>query len=95
MTDIQQMGGTFSQPETIGDMTRISGSAPLRQCVAPQMDVTGYTHGKGRLSCILSGYEPCHNTGRSDCEIGYDSETDIENHRFSFLFIWRRLCKVG
>lgn len=33
MTDIQQMGGTFSQPETIGDMTRISGSAPLRQCV--------------------------------------------------------------
>ena len=29
MTDIQQMGGTFSQPETIGDMTRISGSAPV------------------------------------------------------------------
>lgn len=33
MTDIQQMGGTFSQPETIGDMTRISGYAPLLQCV--------------------------------------------------------------
>ena len=29
MTDIQQMGGTFSQPETIGDMTQISGSAPV------------------------------------------------------------------
>lgn len=47
MTDIQQMGGTFSQPETIGDMTRISGSAPVATMRDYQMDVTGYTHGKG------------------------------------------------
>ena len=53
MTDIQQMGGTFSQPETIGDMTRISGSAPVATMRDYQMDVTGYTHGKGRLNCIL------------------------------------------
>lgn len=43
MTDIQQMGGTFSQPETIGDMTRISGSAPVATMRDYQMDVTGYT----------------------------------------------------
>lgn len=42
MTDIQQMGGTFSQPETIGDMTRISGSAP----VATMRD---YQIGRNRL----------------------------------------------
>lgn len=53
MTDIQQMGGTFSQPETIGDMTRISGSAPVATMRDYQMDVTGYTHGKGRLNCIF------------------------------------------
>ena len=92
MTDIQQMGGTFSQPETIGDMTRISGSAPVATMRDYQMDVTGYTHGKGRLNCILSGYEPCHNTEEVIAEIGYDSET----RRFGFLFARCRLCcKVG
>lgn len=99
MTDIQQMGGTFSQPETIGDMTRISGSAPVATMRDYQMDVTGYTHGKGRLNCILSGYEPCHNTEEVIAEIGYDSETDIENpadsvfcsHGAGFVVKWDKV----
>ena len=99
MTDIQQMGGTFSQPETIGDMTRISGSAPVATMRDYQMDVTGYTHGKGRLNCILSGYEPCHNTEEVITEIGYDSETDIENpadsvfcsHGAGFVVKWDKV----
>ena len=49
MTDIQQMGGTFSQPETIGDMTRISGSAPVATMRDYQMDVTGYTQRQIKL----------------------------------------------
>ena len=64
-----------------------------------QMDVTGYTHGKGRLNCILSGYEPCHNTEEVIAEIAYDSETDIENpadsvfcsHGAGFVVKWDKV----
>ncbi len=79
MTDIQQMGGTFSSPETYGDMTIISGRAPVSTMREYSKDVISYTSGKGRLNCILSGYEPCHNSDEVIAEIGYDSDTDLEN----------------
>lgn len=79
MTDIQQMGGEISQPETYGDMTVILGSAPVRAMRDYHMEVTGYTHGKGRLSCILKGYEPCQNAEEVIQEIAYDSDADLEN----------------
>lgn len=79
MTDIQQMGGEIGQPETYGDMTVISGSAPVRAMRVYHMEVTGYTHGKGRLSCILKGYEPCQNAEEVIQEIAYDSDADLEN----------------
>lgn len=79
MTDIQQMGGEIGQPETYGDMTVISGSAPVRAMRDYHMEVTGYTHGKGRLSCILKGYEPCQNAEEVIREIAYDSDADLEN----------------
>lgn len=79
MTDIQQMGGEIGQPETYGDMTVISGSAPVSAMRDYHMEVTGYTHGKGRLSCILKGYEPCQNAEEVIREIAYDSDADLEN----------------
>ncbi|MDY3972099.1 MAG: translation factor GTPase family protein [Clostridia bacterium] len=79
MTDIQQMGGTFSSPETYGEMTIISGRAPVSTMREYSKDVISYTSGKGRLNCILSGYEPCHNSDEVIAEIGYDSDTDLEN----------------
>jgi len=99
MTDIGQMGGTFSSPETIGDMTFISGSAPVSTMRDYAKEVTGYTSGRGRLNCILSGYEPCHNTEEVLEEIGYDSDTDIENpadsvfcsHGAGFVVKWDKV----
>lgn len=79
MTDIQQMGGEIGQPETYGDMTVISGSAPVGAMRGYHMEVTGYTHGKGRLSCILKGYEPCQNAEKIIQEIAYDSDADLDN----------------
>lgn len=99
MTDIGQMGGTFSSPETIGDMTFISGSAPVSTMRDYAKEVTGYTSGRGRLNCILSGYEPCHNAEEVIDEIGYDSDTDIENpadsvfcsHGAGFVVKWDKV----
>lgn len=79
MTDIQQMGGTFNQPQTYGDMTVISGSAPVSEMRDYSKILTGYTGGRGRLNCILSGYEPCHNADEVIESIGYDFDTDLEN----------------
>ena len=99
MTDIQQMGGTFSSPETYGDMTIISGRAPVSTMREYSKDVISYTSGNGRLNCILSGYEPCHNSDEVIAEIGYDSDTDLENpadsvfcsHGAGFVVKWNEV----
>ena len=99
MTDIQQMGGTFSSPETYGEMTIISGRAPVSTMREYSKDVISYTSGKGRLNCILSGYEPCHNSDEVIAEIGYDSDTDLENpadsvfcsHGAGFVVKWNEV----
>lgn len=79
MTDITQMGGTFEPPETVGEMTRIAGSAPVSAMRDYTKDVIGYTSGRGRLNCILSGYDVCHNAEEVITEIGYNFDTDLEN----------------
>lgn len=79
MTDITQMGGTFSQPQTRGDMTMLSGNAPVAAMCDYSKEVIGYTGGRGRLGCILSGYEPCQNSEEVIESIGYNSDTDLEN----------------
>ncbi len=79
LTDIQRMQGEFSSPETEGEMTVISGSAPVSTMRDYQMEVVGYTKGSGRLSCTFRGYAPCHNAEEIIRESGYDPERDIEN----------------
>ncbi len=79
MTDITQMGGTFEPPETIGDMARIAGSAPVSAMRDYTKDVIGYTSGRGRLNCILKGYDVCHNAEEVISGKGYNFDTDLEN----------------
>lgn len=79
MTDIQQMGGTLEPPQTIEDMSLLSGSAPVSAMRGYHSVLTGYTRGKGHMSCILKGYEECRNSEEIIGEIGYDSEADLEN----------------
>lgn len=79
MTDIDKMGGTFGTPETIDDMARIAGNAPVSEMRGYGREVAGYTRGRGRLNCILSGYGDCHNAEEVIAEIGYNFDTDTEN----------------
>ena len=79
MTDINQMGGNFSPPETIGDISVIKGSAPAEQMSSYQMELTAYSRGNGRLSCSFKGYEPCRNSEEIIDRIGYMVEADTEN----------------
>lgn len=79
MTDIQRMSGNFNPPETVGDFSVISGTAPVSAMYDYSRDVMQYTHGKGKLMCSLKGYEPCHNTEEVIENIGYDCDGDTDN----------------
>lgn len=79
MTDIQRMHGDMKEPETYGDMTVFTGSAPVAEMRDYQKELSGYTKGRGRVSFEFKGYEPCHNPDEIIEMTGYDPERDIEN----------------
>ena len=96
ISDLQRMSAEFSAPETVGEMSVITGSAPVSELGGYQSDVVGYTRGKGRLSCVNSGYRPCHNAEEVIAAIGYDCDNDLENsadsvfcsHGAGFIVKW-------
>ena len=79
MTDIQKMLGEFDPPKTEGEMTVLTGSAPVVTMRDYQKEVISYTSGRGRFSCTLKGYYPCHNQEEVVEAVGYDPEADLEN----------------
>ena len=79
MTDIQKMLGEFDPPKTESEMTVLTGSAPVVTMRDYQKEVISYTSGRGRLSCTLKGYYPCHNQEEIVEAVGYDPEADLEN----------------
>lgn len=79
MTDIQKMYGTFQGPEIEGEMSVLTGIAPVVTMGGYQSEVTAYTRGRGRLSCTLKGYQPCHNAEEVIEAAGYEPDADMEN----------------
>ena len=99
MSDIQRMCGSFDPPVTEGNLSILTGSAPVATMRGYQREVNAFTRGLGRLSCILKGYEPCHNAEEIIRETGYDAERDLENpsssvfcaHGAGFVVNWREV----
>lgn len=99
MSDIQRMQGSFSGPEQEGELSVLTGSAPVSEMRGYQTEVMAYTKGRGRLSCSLKGYEECHNAQEVIAAIGYDAEADPENpcgsvfcaHGAGFTVPWRQV----
>ena len=79
MTDLQQMGGKIDPPETAGEETVLTGTAPVAGLRDYARDVAVYTRGLGRLSCVPTGYFPCTEAEKVIEAIGYDPERDVEN----------------
>lgn len=79
MNDITRMHGRFAQPEIEGEMSILTGTAPVATMQEYQQAVTAYTRGQGKLSCTLQGYEPCHNEDEVLAASTYDPELDMEN----------------
>ncbi len=79
ISDIQRMSGSFEPPQSLGEFTVLTGTAPAIEMQDYSKEVISYTHGRGSLTCELQGYEPCHNTEEVISAVGYDPDSDLEN----------------
>ena len=79
MNDLQAMGASFAPPEQRQEDAVISGTAPVIKLQGYPSVLTGYTKGRGRLSCEGARYLPCHNSDEVIAAIGYDPESDTDN----------------
>lgn len=79
MTDLQRMGAQFQPPESAGERAVLTGSVPVSELGGYWTEVAAYTGGRGRLSCAVEGYRPCHNAEEVIAQAGYDPERDVDN----------------
>ena len=77
MTDIQRMGGKLEAPQTLGELALLTGTAPVSEMRPYQSEVVSYTRGRGRLTCTVCGYQPCHNADAVIAAAGYDPDHDV------------------
>lgn len=89
MTDIEKMHGKFAieyeeevnSPASLEEerTSVLTGSAPVATMRGYQKELYSYTKGRGRLSCTLKGYAPCHNADEIIENAAYIPEADLEN----------------
>jgi len=79
MSDLQRMNGQVDPPDLQGDRAVLTGGVPVAALGDYWREVVSYTQGKGRLTCSLRGYEPCHNADEVIAASGYQPERDVEN----------------
>ncbi len=79
MTDLQRMGAEFQPPEQRGGEAVLTGGVPVSAVGSYWTEVAAYTGGRGRLSCTVEGYRPCHNADEVISASGYDPERDVDN----------------
>ena len=79
MTDLEQMNANINPPEIKGEMSVLTGRAPVKQMCHYQREVTAYTKGVGVLSVMPGGYEKCINPEEVISEISYDCDADTSN----------------
>ncbi len=99
MTDIKRMHGDFEVPETRGNVSVLTGSAPVATMRDYQREVNSYTRGMGRFSCSVKGYQPCHNAEEVIAQLQYQPEADLANptssvfcaHGAGFVVEWDRV----
>ena len=79
MTDLQRMGAELQPPQQQGEGAVLTGSVPVSELGGYWTQVAAYTGGRGRLSCTVEGYRPCHNAEAVVEAAGYDPERDVDN----------------
>ncbi len=79
VTDLQMKGAKMQPPESHGEFSVLEGTAPAVIMMTYRTHVMEYTRGRGKLSCIPSGYAPCTNPEEVIAKYQYHPEADSEN----------------
>ncbi len=79
MTDLEKMHGKIDVPQQLGEMSVLTGIAPVITMRNYQKEVQAYSQGRGQLACQLKGYFPCHNQEEVVENFGYEPELDAAN----------------
>ncbi len=75
ISDVRAMSGEFSAE----DVSAIKGIAPVSEMNGYAPVLASYTSGRGRISCRLAGYYPCHNEKQVLESCDYEPEADLDN----------------
>lgn len=79
MTDIDKMCGSCRIVSAINGTCTLTGRAPMSAMKNYHKEVLAYTKGFGRFSCIVSGYDLCHDEARVIEAAAYNPDADINN----------------
>lgn len=72
INDIEKMGGKFEIGESSANIVTITGQAPVAQMQDYATEVRNYSHGRGQLECLFTGYQECKNSGEVIADANYD-----------------------
>lgn len=76
LSDIQRASGNFNPPETVGTQAVVTGRVPVSTFMNYSVEFASFTHGRGSIRCVFSGYDRCHNTEEVIEQIGYRKGAD-------------------
>lgn len=76
LSDIQRASGTFDPPQTTETQAVVTGRVPVSTFMNYSAEFASFTHGRGSIRCVFSGYDRCHNTEEVIERIGYRKEAD-------------------
>ena len=78
-SDIEKMHGECKIKDSKDSFITIEGSCPVITMLNYTKELRSYTKGQGALSCVVKGYEVCHNTEKVIDDISYSPLSDLEN----------------
>lgn len=79
ISDILARSGSIGEQETFPDGAVLTGRAPVSTICDYAKEVAAYSHGKGRFTCRVEGYFPCHNSEEVIAGSAYNPEADLDN----------------
>ena len=79
ISDIRQMGGAFSGPDSDGADSILTGRVRVSAMQNYAAELAAYTRGRGRLTLTVDGYDVCRDAKSVIADIGYDPERDTAN----------------
>ena len=102
LADLTRMHARFDTLDSRGELAVIEGELPASELGDYALDVAAYTGGQGSISCVLSGYEPCHDADRVIEEAAYNYLEDLPNtpdsvfcsHGAGYNVWWNRAAEM-